>query len=89
MNNGTLHKISGSNVSTNFDDKNADIRISHLSANFQNASNSLQNSATKERSISDRLDTTEYLLKKLNRKFNNILKEGPKINIQTGILFVN
>ena len=82
--NNTFNKLTGSNISTNFDDKNFDFRCSHTSSKFTNNSNSLQNSARKERSISDRLDTTEYLLKKLNKKFNNIM-EGPKINIQSGI----
>ena len=44
---------------------------------------SLQNSY-KKKSIDDRLDTTEHLLNKINRKFDDIFKEGPKINIDVG-----
>lgn len=82
--NNAFHKMASSNVSTTFDDKNIDIRWNQSNNKFRNISHSLQNSAQKERSINDRLDTTEYLLKKLNKKFNNIIKEGPKINLQIG-----
>lgn len=44
---------------------------------------SLQNSY-KKKSIDDRLDTTEHLLNKINRKFDDIFKDGPKINIDIG-----
>jgi hypothetical protein len=44
---------------------------------------SLQNSY-KKKSIDDRLDTTEHLLNKINRKFDDIFKDGPKINIDVG-----
>lgn len=38
----------------------------------------------KEKSITDRLDNTEALLKKINKKFDIIFKDGPKINIDIG-----
>lgn len=44
----------------------------------------LKSSAKKEKSITERLDTTESLLKKINKKFDVIFKEGPKINIDIG-----
>jgi hypothetical protein len=44
---------------------------------------SCQNS-TKKKSIGERLDTTETLLKRIDRKFDDIFKDGPKINIDFG-----
>ena len=43
-----------------------------------------ENNLKKEKSITDRLDNTEALLKKINKKFDVIFKDGPKINIDIG-----
>uniref|UniRef100_A0A7S3N7R9 Uncharacterized protein n=1 Tax=Euplotes harpa TaxID=151035 RepID=A0A7S3N7R9_9SPIT len=76
LNNNTFHKLSGSNVSTTIDENNIDFRY-RKPTESPTVSQSLMNSI-KKKSISDRLDTTEHLLKKINKKFNNLIKDGSK-----------
>lgn len=81
MVNNSYQKLSGASMSTCIDDTQG-IIPTHRHKKTPSVPQSLQNSLKKKnKSICDRLDTTENLLKKINKKFDNIFKDGPKINV--------
>jgi len=81
--NNSLHKQATSAGLSTVDDTL--IGVSHLRQNKKRTpiSQSVQNSTkkNKNKSITDRLDSTENLLKKMSKKFDHIFKDKTKFNI--------
>lgn len=79
--NNSFQKLSGTSISTCIDDGQG-LPSGNRHKKTPSVPQSLQNSLSlHNKSINDRLDNTESLLKKINKKFDNIFKDGPKINI--------
>lgn len=84
INNNSFQKLTGASLPAPFEENKASVS-NYKPKKSGSVSHRIQSTCQgKNKSISERLDTTETLLKKINRKFDDIFKDGPKINIGMG-----